>query len=69
MCSRIVLILLAGCALGAHARTLPGFPPNLNTRTLSESPTLCIGAEGNPNTEFTRITGVVRMPTGENPLP
>lgn len=53
-----LLALASQLGLSQATRDLPRW-------TLSATPTVRIGQEGDPNREFTRITGVVRMPTGE----
>lgn len=53
-----VAVLLAATNGHAQGTTLARW-------TLSSTPAVRIGVEGDTNREFTRITGVVRMPTGE----
>ena len=42
-----------------------GLPRDLRRWTLSAAPVLTIGTEGDTNTEFLRIAGLTRMPSGE----
>jgi len=63
--SRLAIVLVI---LGAHvgdAQPSTALPADLRRWTLSAAPVLTIGTEGDTNTEFLRIAGVTRMPSGE----
>ena len=58
----ILLCVGSPATIAAQASTLPRDLPRW---TLSAAPTLRIGDESNPNTQFLRIGSVMRMPAGE----
>ena len=58
----ITAVALLPLTVAAQASSLP---PGLPRWTLSPSPTLRIGDELNPNTQFLRVTSVMRVPSGE----
>jgi hypothetical protein len=51
--------------IGVEAQAPTPLPNGLRRWTLSTQPTLRIGTEGDSASEFERIVGVIRMPTGE----
>src|SRR5688500_16980298 len=57
-----VMVSILPTAIAAQASVLPG---NLPRWTLSSAPTLRIGDEATPNTQFLRVGAVMRVPSGE----
>ncbi len=57
-----LLAILAGTL---SAQPAPGWPPGIGIWHLSSGPVLRIGEEGVAETEFLRVSGVTRMPSGE----